>query len=140
MQIVCPTCDVINRVSEQQLQDDPHCGKCSQALFSKQAIPLSGLRLQHHLTHNDIPVLVDFWASWCGPCKMLSPLVAEASKELEPRLRLIQVDTEAERDLLAQYGVRGLPTLLFFTQGRELDRVSGVMEFSNLLSWIRAHM
>ncbi len=138
--IVCPHCDSVNRVPPERLAAHPQCGKCHSKLFNKQPAALTGSRLERHIQRNDIPVVTDFWAAWCGPCKMMEPIFAQACAKLEPRIRFAKVDTESDQEIAMKYGIRGIPTMILFKNGSEADRVSGAMDFANLLSWINTHM
>lgn len=137
LHIVCPHCDGVNRVLDERLAQRPRCGRCKRALFSAEPLALDTARFDTHLTRSDIPLLVDFWASWCGPCKMMAPAFAQASGQLEPRFRLVKIDTEAEQSLAGRYRIRSLPTLILFRGGREIARQAGAMNAADIVRWVR---
>ncbi len=140
LHIVCPHCDAVNRVPADRLGAGPKCGKCHRPLFTGMPIDLDAGRFEKHATRSDIPLLVDFWAAWCGPCKMMAPVFAQAAGQLEPRVRLAKVDTDRERELSAQLGIRGIPSLILFHHGQELARTSGATNLQGLISWVTAHL
>ncbi len=140
LHIVCPHCDAVNRVGQERLADQPVCGKCAQPLFVAKPLDVSSERFDKHISRNDIPVLVDFWAEWCGPCKMMAPAYHQAAQRLEPQLRLLKVDTENARDLSARYNIRSIPTLALFHGGREVARQPGAMDTGNIVAWAQMQM
>lgn len=139
LHIVCPHCEAVNRIPSVRLGEAPKCGKCHQPLFTGQPVELSATTFQAHVARNDIPVLVDFWAPWCGPCKMMAPQFVQAASQLEPDMRLAKIDTEAEQALGAQFDIRSIPTLVLFRGGREVARQAGAMRSAQIVQWARSH-
>ncbi len=135
LHIVCPHCDAVNRVPAARLAQQPVCGKCQKALFTGQPLDLYSARFLKHIERSDIPVLVDFWAPWCGPCLTMAPFYAQAAQQLEPQFRVVKLDTEAAQDLAARYVIRSIPTLALFKGGREVKRQPGAMDTANIVAW-----
>jgi thioredoxin 2 len=137
-QIVCPQCTAINRIPADKPAENARCGACHNAVFNGKPAAVSEQSFGTHLRRNDIPVVVDFWADWCGPCKMMAPAYAQAAAEMEPEVRFLKVDTEAEQQLAAQYNIRSIPTLILFRDGQVLAQRAGASDASSLRDWIQA--
>ena len=138
VQIVCPHCTTANRVPRARLADNPVCGKCKAPLFEGHPVALDEESFDRHIGSSDVPVVVDFWADWCGPCRMMAPHFERAAKELEPHVRLAKLDTEAAQSIAARYNIRSIPTLIVFRHGREIARQSGAMDSASLARWVRS--
>lgn len=138
--VVCSHCQGINRVPEDRLQEGAKCGVCHQPLFDDKPVELTSASFQRHVQHSDIPLIVDFWAAWCGPCKMMAPVFAAAAAQFRGRVRFAKVDTDAEQGLARECGIRGIPTLILFRNGREAGRMSGALDSRSLQSWIEQHI
>jgi thioredoxin 2 len=138
--VVCPHCDSVNRVPADRLGQGAKCGKCHAPLFTGAPVALEEGRFAQHTQRSDLPVVVDFWAPWCGPCRMMAPAFEEAARRLEPKARLVKVNTEEAQGLAARFGIRSIPTLAVFQHGRELARTAGAMDLGRLLAWVQPYL
>jgi thioredoxin 2 len=138
--IVCPSCDAINRIPVAKMEAAPSCGKCHKPLFNQHPVILNSENFQKHINRNDIPVVVDFWAPWCGPCKMMAPAFEQASAELSPQVRLAKLNTEDEQNIGSHLNIRSIPTLVIFKNGREVARQAGAMGAADIKSWVGNHI
>ncbi|MCP5229362.1 thioredoxin TrxC [Accumulibacter sp.] len=136
--VVCPRCHRPNRVPEARLGDRGQCGHCQSPLFDGSPIVLTEASFDRHVERSELPVLVDFWAPWCGPCRAMAPAFAAAAQQLEPAARLAKVDTEEEQALAARFAIRSIPTLVLFRNGREVARKSGAMDTASIVRWLRS--
>ena len=137
LQIVCPHCSAINRVPADRPAGKAKCGGCHHALFIGKPAAASATSFATHVRRNDIPVVADFWASWCGPCRAMAPAFEQAAGRLEPQVRFLKVDTEAEQALAAQYNIRSIPTLLLFRGGKVVAQRAGASDAGSIEAWIR---
>jgi thioredoxin 2 len=133
--VICPACTTANRVPHTRLREDPKCGKCSRPLFHKAPVAIDTAGFDRLMQLGTLPVLVDFWADWCGPCRMMAPQFAAAAATLEPRVRLAKVDIDANPVLAQRYGIRSIPTVALFRAGREIARQAGLVDRAVLVRW-----
>lgn len=135
--VACPSCNTLNRAPRDKLANGGgKCGQCKSPLFSGHPVALDAASFDSHAAKSDIPLLVDFWAPWCGPCKAMAPHFEKAAGRLEPTVRLAKVNTDDEQALAGQFGIRGIPTLILFKHGREIGRQSGMMDTAGIESWV----
>ncbi len=134
--IVCPTCSAVNRIPSARIDASPSCGQCHKPLFTGRPVILTNENFQKHTNRSDIPVVVDFWAPWCGPCKMMAPAFEQAATDLQPNVRLAKLNTEDENDIGARLNIRSIPTMVIFKSGKEVARQSGAMGLADIKSWI----
>lgn len=135
--VTCPKCNATNRLPSDRLGDKPSCGKCKKPIFIGKAMELSAANVAPVLNHNELPVLVDCWAPWCGPCKSFAPTFEKAAKELEPRLRFAKLNTEAQQQIAARWRIQSIPTLILFKRGKEVARLSGAQPLGQLKTWLK---
>ena len=140
LHIICPSCQSINAVPDQKMNEAPVCGKCKSALFQGKPSNATAANFNRLITKNQIPVLVDFWAPWCGPCKVMGPVFEAAAAQLEPRVRLLKVNTEAEQSLGAQLRIQSIPTIALFKNGQEVIRQPGAMGLPDLMNWVQSNL
>ena len=138
LHVVCPHCHTTNRLPRVRLDQDAKCGNCKQPLFEGHPFELTKAGFDRHIAKDDLPLVVDFWAPWCAPCRSMAPAYEEAAARLAPGVRLAKLDTEAEPEIAARFGIRSIPTLIAFKNGREVARRSGASDLSGLLGWIKA--
>jgi thioredoxin 2 len=134
--VACPADASLNRVPRARIGRDAKCGKCGSPLFTGRAVDLTAATFDRHVVKSELPVVIDFWAAWCGPCRMMSPAFEAAAPLLEPRVRLAKLDTEAEQAIAGRYGIRGIPSMILIGKGREIDRTSGAMPTAAIVQWV----
>lgn len=139
MNVVCPKCFATNRVPDERLAQNPKCGKCGSHILDGVPVELTASSFGSFIGKNEPPVVVDFWAPWCGPCKMMAPVFAQVADQMKTRMRFAKVNTEVEQHLAQQFGIRSIPTLALFKNGVEVDRVAGALDAGNLKSWLMRH-
>lgn len=138
--IVCPYCRTTNRLLSKRLNEQPKCGKCQKSLFNGVPLVLDQECFERHLKNDNIPLLVDFWAEWCGPCKVMAPYFESATKILEPQVRLIKINTELSQELSSRYIIQSIPTLMIFKNGKEVARNLGVMGTQDIVRWVKQYL
>jgi thioredoxin 2 len=136
MELVCPDCGAVNRVPAERLQQHPKCGKCGVEVLPARPVDLTAANFEKFTARNELPVLVDFWAPWCGPCKQFAPTYSQMAAQYVGRVRFAKVNTEAEQTLAGRYSIRSIPTLALFRHGKEVDRVAGALPAQQLQAWL----
>jgi len=134
--IVCPHCSSINRVPSERLNDKPVCGKCHKTVLDGMPVNLNSHNFDRFIQKNDLPVVVDFWAAWCGPCKMMAPAFSQLASEMLSQIRFAKVDTEQAQEISARFNIRNIPTMILFKHGKEVDRVSGALDQTGMKQWL----
>jgi thioredoxin 2 len=137
--LVCGDCGGVNRVPQERLAEGPKCGKCRAPLADGALVELTARNFDKFIARNDLPVVVDFWAEWCGPCKMMAPVFAQLAGEQRTRFRFAKLDTDAQGAIAQRYGIRSIPSLVVFRHGQEVDRVAGAMDASRLRTFLARH-
>jgi thioredoxin 2 len=138
--IGCPSCSTLNRVPDERLADGPKCGKCKAALLEGKPVPVSEASFEAAVERTELPVVVDFWADWCGPCHAMAPGFERAAAEMKTRVRFAKVDTEAAPGVAGRFGIRSIPTLILFKNGTEAARTSGAMDARRIQDWVEASL
>lgn len=141
LHIVCPHCHTTNRVREADVRNAPDCGQCHQALFQAQPLALDAVSFDKHIGRSHVPVLVDFWAPWCGPCRMMAPAYEQAASLLEPQVRVAKLNTEEAQAIAARFNIRSIPTLALFVGGKEVARQAGAFRTAaDIAQWVQSHV
>ena len=135
---VCPNCGSLNRIIDEKLNENPSCGKCKSDVFTGKPIEMTGEQLLRTIEKTDQTLVVDFWAPWCGPCKSFAPTFSQAAAQLEPNAKLIKINTEVEQQIAGKFGIRSIPTLAIFKNGKEVARQAGAMDLNGFVNWVKS--
>lgn len=135
---VCPNCGSLNRIINEKLNENPSCGKCKRDVFTGKPIEMTGEQLLRTIEKTDQTLVVDFWAPWCGPCKSFGPTFSQAAAQLEPNAKLIKINTEVEQQIAGKFGIRSIPTLAIFKNGKEVARQAGAMDLNGFVNWVKS--
>ncbi len=136
LHIVCPQCHTVNRLPETRLEEGGICGKCHAALFTGHPVELDDTSFDQYISRSDLPIIVDFWAPWCAPCRSMAPFFAEAAKQMGPKYRFIKVDTDKSKNVAARFNIQSIPTLALFKNGQEVARQAGAMNTGSIVRWV----
>ncbi|RLA69095.1 MAG: thioredoxin TrxC [Epsilonproteobacteria bacterium] len=140
VKVVCPHCGAVNAIPKKDQYAKANCGQCKKSLLDTKPINLNETSFNNQVVNSDIPIVVDFWAEWCGPCKMMAPAFEQTAKEFALKARFAKVDTETEQMVAGRFGIRSIPTMIMFKNNKELDRVSGALSAEQLKQWISQHL
>ncbi len=140
VRVVCPHCHTINRVREHRTGEAASCGSCRRALFEGRPIPMSASEFEREIANSELPVVVDFWAPWCGPCRVMAPVFEQAARELEPHARFVKINTDENQPLAMRLNIRSIPTLAVFRGGKEIVRIAGALDFGNFKAWATPYL
>lgn len=138
--IVCPHCAKTNRVAKNKAATEAKCGHCGKPLFDGHAADVSGKAFEKQIAKSDVPVLVDVWAPWCGPCRAMAPAYEAAAQALEPNVRVIKLNSDNEQEISARLGIRGIPTMILMQHGKEIARTSGAMQKDQIVGWVQSQL
>ncbi len=136
---MCPSCGGLNRIADNKLTSKPNCGKCKKPVFTNKPTAMTGQQLLRAIEKTDQILVIDFWAPWCGPCKSFTNTFAEAAIQLEPSAKLIKINTEVEQQIAGKFNIKSIPTLAIFKNGKEVDRVSGAMDLTSFINWVKGN-
>ncbi|NLW04083.1 MAG: thioredoxin TrxC [Pseudomonadaceae bacterium] len=136
----CPSCQALNRIPQARLNDGPKCGKCKEPLLTGKPIDVNESNFAALVEASDVPVIIDFWASWCGPCKMMTPIFTEVAAKESAHWRFVKINTETNQQLATRFAIRSIPSLLVFKEGKEIARQAGAMQAGQLQQWLASQL